>query len=114
MDNYQADASLRSLSGRPKSLAGKNTRPAIWNDLDVIEHIVSDVFRSNTKSTGETRTEVGGCVYRSLQDRKRWRRRRHHLAPLLKEKEGTSGRKSLNTSKYVACSHFLTCLICSL
>ncbi|MFI8648473.1 hypothetical protein ACIGJK_27285, partial [Pseudomonas iridis] len=52
VDNYQTDASLRSLSGRPKSLAGKSTRPAIWNDLDVIEHIVSDVFRSNTKITG--------------------------------------------------------------
>ena len=99
------DASLRELSGRPKSLAGKSTRPAIWNDLDVIQHIVFDFFRSNIKSTDKTHTEVGGCVYRSLQDRKRCHLWWHHIAPLLKDKEGGSMLKRLRASKYAACSH---------
>lgn len=45
----------------------------------MVPHIVFDFFQRDIKSSVKTRTEVGGCVYRSLQDRKRCRKR-HHLA----------------------------------
>ncbi|RMP10997.1 hypothetical protein ALQ30_200119 [Pseudomonas syringae pv. persicae] len=40
----QTVASLRSLTGRAKSLAGRSTRPAIYPDLTVRNTHLSDDF----------------------------------------------------------------------